>query len=231
MLVNAVIRGELPDVRRALATGADPGTIADLALRTAEPGKRGQHRTDGTTPLMRAANLGHADIVLCLVEARAGLEDRDSRGWTPICHALGAAEIEIARSIQSQFTPEQIIRQRKVVRDCKPDLLDRCAAEVGDASVEHVRLELEAIVEGRVAASTGSTAGGIFGGKMLAKDRVNPGPDSAMILPSAADRSLQTKAVDSAEDTDSFAAADTDLLAAGTIGNADSDLSASSPVA
>lgn len=192
LLVNAVIRGELADVRRALATGADPGTVADLALRTAEPqqqpprprpgtaGPPGRppalagHRSDGTTPLMRAAALGHADIVWCLLEAGASLEDRDCRGWTPICHALGAGEVELARALHSRClaagaadgAAAAVLRQRQVLDARGPELLEHCAVEVGEAAAELVRLELAALLlDGERPPGPGPAA--IFGGKKV----------------------------------------------------------------
>merc|ERR1719498_1378290 len=91
-LVQATVRGEVADVVRALSLGASPNTIAELTLRMGEPKKGRRGRAAHMTPLMRACELGHEDVVVQLLSAKASAVQCDSHGWTPLAHALAAGE-------------------------------------------------------------------------------------------------------------------------------------------
>merc|ERR1740121_649465 len=72
LLVNGTVRGDLKDVRRALEMGASPNTLAGLTLKMGEPTKgRRKGAALHMTPLMRACEHGHEDVMLCLLEAKA----------------------------------------------------------------------------------------------------------------------------------------------------------------
>ena len=76
-LAEAVDTGNGDAVRQLLAEGQDP----DLPL------------TLGLTPLMRAANRGHAEIARILIDASANI-DADSNGLTAVHLAAGADAVE-----------------------------------------------------------------------------------------------------------------------------------------
>merc|ERR1719436_2024357 len=96
LLVQAVIRGELSDVKKALSSGAAVDTRADIVLNM---GEKDTTRGRGRTPLMRACALAFEDIILHLLDAKANLSRCDSRRWTPLCHALGAGEVDLCERL------------------------------------------------------------------------------------------------------------------------------------
>merc|ERR1712113_144646 len=89
---------------------------------------------------MRACELGHDDIVVSLLDARACTEYRDPAGWTPLCHALGNGEVSIARILVSRM--EKAKRQHKeLVHHLRSELLESCEANAGeDAALEVTQL-------------------------------------------------------------------------------------------
>lgn len=141
-LVQATVRGESSDVIRALAMGASPNTIAELTLRMGEPSKKKRGgRAAHMTPLMRACELGHEDIVLQLLKARASPLQCDSHGWTPLCHALGAGEVAIARLIAQQ-PGFKLERQREICRKLEGEILMKCRNEASEEALSAVEMEL-----------------------------------------------------------------------------------------
>jgi len=141
-LVQATTRGEATDVVRALSLGASPNTIAELTLRMGEPSKKGRKgRAAHMTPLMRACELGHEDVVVLLLEARASLLQCDSHGWTPVCHALGAGEVGIAKLV-AQHPGFKLLRQKEICRKLQEDILLKCRSEVSEEEVAAVETAL-----------------------------------------------------------------------------------------
>lgn len=137
-LVLSTVRGDLEGVTRSLEMGANPDTTMDLRIKLGEaaPKNVGEH-TECLTPLMRACGLGHEDVVKCLLEARACTEYRDPSGWTPLCHALGNGEVEIA-----QFLVENTVTAKKqhkeLVHKLRTQLIDMCEATVGPEASQAV---------------------------------------------------------------------------------------------
>lgn len=131
-LVQATVRGEVTDVVRALSLGASPNTIAELTLRMGEPKKGRRGRAAHMTPLMRACELGHEDVVLHLIKARASTIQCDSHGWTPLCHALAAGEVAIARLICQQPNCK-LERQKEICEKLHAEIIHKCQR---DASLE-----------------------------------------------------------------------------------------------
>jgi hypothetical protein len=140
-LVQAAIRGDAADVTRAIALGASPNTIADITLRMGEPKKGRKTKACHLTPLMRACELGHEDVVIQLLNARASALQCDSHGWTPLCHALGAGEINIARIIV-QRPGANLKRQKEIWRKLQSEVTARCQAEVGQEAASLVLVEM-----------------------------------------------------------------------------------------
>ena len=60
---------------------------------------------DTTTGIMVAAEHGHLDVVRYLKEKGAGLNRRDSRGYTPFLYAAVHGKLEVARYLL-QFGPD-----------------------------------------------------------------------------------------------------------------------------
>eukprot|EP00933_Yihiella_yeosuensis_P043167 TRINITY_DN37903_c0_g1_i1.p1 TRINITY_DN37903_c0_g1~~TRINITY_DN37903_c0_g1_i1.p1 ORF type:complete len:248 (-),score=48.02 TRINITY_DN37903_c0_g1_i1:119-862(-) len=96
LLAQASIRGEVEDVKRALSKGANVDTRAELSIAMGEHSASSLRRL---TPLMRACRCGHAKVVTILVEKEASLWRADADGWTPLCHAIAASELDIARQL------------------------------------------------------------------------------------------------------------------------------------
>lgn len=141
-LVQGTVRGEASDVKRALSSGASPNTIADLTLRMGEPSKKGRRgRAAHMTPLMRACELGHEDIALQLLEAKANALQCDSHGWTPLCHALGAGEVAIARMILQQ-PGVKMQRQRDICQKLQAEILIKCQNEASEEALAATEKEL-----------------------------------------------------------------------------------------
>lgn len=80
-LKEAVGRGNLAQVQRALADGADVNA----------------HITDGTTALHRAARYGHKDIVELLLAHGADIAGKASNGFTPLHAAIYSGDKDIVQ--------------------------------------------------------------------------------------------------------------------------------------
>lgn len=154
-LVQATVRGEATDVVRALSLGAQPNTLAELTLRMGEPSKKGRRGSAvHVTPLMRACDLGHEDVALLLLRAKASALQCDSHGWTALCHALGAGEISIAKLVL-QHSSSKITKQKDICRKLSAEILLKCETEASQESVAVVQKELG--------------PGGFFGSEVLDK--------------------------------------------------------------
>lgn len=71
-LFNAVLAGDLANVRSLLQSGADSNSCND----------------EGETALMLAAGLGKLEIVNALIESGANIHATDARGWTALMKAI-----------------------------------------------------------------------------------------------------------------------------------------------
>lgn len=138
-LVQATIRGEVADVERALASGASVNTIAELTLRMGEPSKKGRRgQAVHLTPLMRACELGHEDIVVQLLMARASTLQCDSHGWTPVCHALAAGEVSIAHTLSRSpgFRAQQ---QKAICRKLQSEIVKKCQKDCSEETLASLK--------------------------------------------------------------------------------------------
>mmetsp|Transcript_42811 Transcript_42811/g.96685 ORF Transcript_42811/g.96685 Transcript_42811/m.96685 type:complete len:206 (-) Transcript_42811:226-843(-) len=142
LLVNGTQRGDLPDVKRALAMGASPNTPAGLSLRMGEP-TGGRKKQQLMTPLMRACWLGHEDIMMTLLEARASPCQCDSHGWSALCHALGAGELQLARQLAEQLDPAKLQSQKDTIHKLRSEVVMKCEKDVGKDVADFVRRELD----------------------------------------------------------------------------------------
>lgn len=145
LLVQAITRGDLLDVRRALRCGASPETAAHLRIGMGLQPEFGK-AADTPTPLMSACALGHLDIVHCLLEAGAMVGRQDLMGWTALSHALAAGEVGIFRALAwhagSVDLDVELLRDDIVAH--RAEILSRCEASAGDAAAADVRRELDA---------------------------------------------------------------------------------------
>lgn len=143
-LVQATVRGDSHDVARALSLGAQPNTIAELTLRMGEPSKKGRKgRAVHLTPLMRACELGHEDVVLLLLRARASVLQCDSHGWTALCHALGSGEVGIARLV-ADHSGSRLSKQKDICRKLEAEILLKCQSEASEEALALVQREFGA---------------------------------------------------------------------------------------
>lgn len=142
-LVQATVRGEARDVVRALSLGAHPNTIAELTLRMGEPSKKGRRgRAVHVTPLMRACEMGHEDITLLLLRAKASALQCDSHGWTALCHALGAGEVSCGRLVVQQSGVKLRPKQKEICRKLEAEILEKCRTEATQEQLADVQREL-----------------------------------------------------------------------------------------
>jgi len=173
-LVQAAVRGELADVVKALSMGASPNTIAELTLRMGEPSKKGRKgRAVHMTPLMRACELGHEDVVQHLLKAGASSLQCDSHGWTPLCHALGSGEVGIARLI-CQHPNFKKQRQKEICVKLKNEILMKCRIEASAEALAAVGKELEepgGMLD--IVAQDGAERGG-FHQEGVSEDKIHP---------------------------------------------------------
>eukprot|EP00930_Biecheleria_cincta_P015382 TRINITY_DN12857_c0_g1_i1.p1 TRINITY_DN12857_c0_g1~~TRINITY_DN12857_c0_g1_i1.p1 ORF type:complete len:253 (-),score=59.11 TRINITY_DN12857_c0_g1_i1:169-927(-) len=136
LLAQASVRGELQDVQRALGQGASVDTRAELCIAMGDlSGKKPRK----LTPLMRACSAGHSEVVEMLLAANASLWRADADGWTPLCHALGAGELMLARQLLVAAGPHSE-RQKGIARAKQAQVMD--ALEDNEAA-EAVREEFE----------------------------------------------------------------------------------------
>lgn len=141
-LVQATMRGELGDVVRALTLGAAPNTTAELTLRMGEPSKKGRKgRAAHITPLMRACEHGHKEIVNQLLKFKASTFQCDSHGWTPLCYALGAGEVSIAKLIV-QSPGFRVKRQKELCEKVEAEIISKCIEETSQETAGMVKREL-----------------------------------------------------------------------------------------
>mmetsp|Transcript_11949 Transcript_11949/g.32309 ORF Transcript_11949/g.32309 Transcript_11949/m.32309 type:complete len:236 (+) Transcript_11949:64-771(+) len=122
LLAQAAVRGELSDVKRALDQGAKVDTCAELQVNL---GVRDRKRIKRVTPLMRACANGHEDVVASLLAAGASHSRYDSRGWTPLCYALGAGELNLARKLLQQMEGNAA-QQKAIAQNLKSELVEEC---------------------------------------------------------------------------------------------------------
>lgn len=142
VLVQAAVRGEVSDVIRALSLGASPNTVAELTLRMGEPSKKGRRgRAIHLTPLMRACELGHEDVALQLLDAKASPLQCDSHGWTPLCYALGAGEVGIATML-SQRPGFRLQQQKEICRKLRSEILSKCEKEGDHDALSAIKTEM-----------------------------------------------------------------------------------------
>ncbi|CAE7465787.1 unnamed protein product [Symbiodinium natans] len=135
LLAQAAMRGELKDVQRALRDGARVDTRAELCIAMGDANASMPRKL---TPLMRACACGHAEVVICLLEAKASLWRVDSHGWTPLCHALANCELSLARHLLAEAGPHRdrqlkmMTAKRDEAHDCYLRM-DLCLADVMEA--------------------------------------------------------------------------------------------------
>ena len=84
-LTSAVEKADVVAVKELLAHGADPGELD----------------SHGLTALIRAARRGDVAVTRALLQAGAGVDQRDSfvNGWTALMHATHTGRIEIMRAL------------------------------------------------------------------------------------------------------------------------------------
>lgn len=137
ILVQAVMRGELMDMKRALSKGASVDTVAEIALNM---GIRDAKRIKRVTPLMRACDCGRDEAVSYLLMVRADPLKQDSRKWNALCYALGAGELSAARTLLEETA--STARQQKVVAwSHKELLLEMCEDSAGDEVAAELQKE------------------------------------------------------------------------------------------
>jgi ankyrin repeat protein len=83
-LLEAAEKGDLPEVKRLLAGGAD---------------KDARRKFDGWTPLHLAAWKNHVDVVRCLLEAGADKNAKNDQGDTPIHWAVDLGHVDAVRCL------------------------------------------------------------------------------------------------------------------------------------
>jgi uncharacterized protein len=76
-LGDAAGRGDVPEIERQIAAGADPNAFEGTA--GARPGPK--------TPLQMAAARGHVAAIAVLLKAGARVDGVDCNGWTPLMYA------------------------------------------------------------------------------------------------------------------------------------------------
>merc|ERR1712232_26298 len=81
------------------------------------------------TPLMRACEHGHEDIMLCLLDARASPMQCDSHGWSALCYALGAGEVSLARTLLNHIDRKKLRSQKDLVHRLRREVLAKCEKE------------------------------------------------------------------------------------------------------
>ena len=116
MLVQAKIKGSVPQMRYLLERGADPNTTDDgwsllmwaskaghteiakmLLEKGADPNNKSYR--DGKTALMWASRAGHTEIAKMLLERGADPNIKDIEGWSPLMVAGRNGHIEIVKML------------------------------------------------------------------------------------------------------------------------------------
>eukprot|EP00446_Apocalathium_sp_SHHI-4_P008004 CAMPEP_0177164300 /NCGR_PEP_ID=MMETSP0367-20130122/6871_1 /TAXON_ID=447022 ORGANISM="Scrippsiella hangoei-like, Strain SHHI-4" /NCGR_SAMPLE_ID=MMETSP0367 /ASSEMBLY_ACC=CAM_ASM_000362 /LENGTH=218 /DNA_ID=CAMNT_0018610181 /DNA_START=28 /DNA_END=684 /DNA_ORIENTATION=- len=138
LLVQAVMRADMCDIERALGQGANVNTVAGLSINMGEAAPAAAR---DVTPLMRACSLGHKDIVAHLLQARADMWRHDRHGWTPLCHALGVGEFEIARLLL-EAAKTGIERQKSIAQKNQKKVVEHCEEFAGTSLAQALRKEL-----------------------------------------------------------------------------------------
>merc|ERR1719159_2196970 len=121
-------------IQRALASGASVNTTASLTLKMGEPHKGSRKGAPlHVTPLMRACEQGNQDIVRLLLDSQANINSCDSHGWSPLCHALGSGEVDIALDLvaQQQDRHKLQLQRDALLGKLRPEVLARCERELG----------------------------------------------------------------------------------------------------
>ncbi|CAE7828225.1 unnamed protein product [Symbiodinium microadriaticum] len=139
LLAQAAVRGELKDVQRALRDGARVDTRAELCIAMGDANASLPRKL---TPLMRACACGHYEVVCSLLEAKASLWRVDSRGWTPLCHALANCELSMARHLLAEAGTHRE-RQLKMMTAKRDEIVDYCEEWVGGDSANQLHNEFE----------------------------------------------------------------------------------------
>mmetsp|Transcript_117871 Transcript_117871/g.338010 ORF Transcript_117871/g.338010 Transcript_117871/m.338010 type:complete len:213 (-) Transcript_117871:231-869(-) len=139
LLVQAVVRADIMDIDRALSKGANVNTAAALSINMGEVVPCAPKQV---TPLMRACALGHTEVVERLLEARADIWQHDSKGWTPLCHALGAGELDIARRLL-RAAGASSERQKMPAQRLAKQILESCEDTAGEQATRDLKKELE----------------------------------------------------------------------------------------
>ena len=91
------VDGPLQNVRRLIADGADINTKHWIHGVKHLPFHHPDQIRHRWTPLMVACYWGHEELVQLLIEAGAGLEDRDEQGSTALIWAVWAGHPGIVR--------------------------------------------------------------------------------------------------------------------------------------
>jgi ankyrin repeat protein len=92
-LYEASGRGDLPEVKRLLAKGADVNAKIEVG------GVRGIPKGVKSTALMAASGMGHQEIVQILLEKGADVNARTYAGMTPLMAASGMGHREIVQML------------------------------------------------------------------------------------------------------------------------------------
>lgn len=138
VLVQAVMRGDLEDVKKAISNGARVDTCAEIALFR---GVRDQQRTKYVTPLMRACDCGRDEVVSHLLRLRADPLRQDSRKFNALCYALGAGELALARVLLEESPHTAKMQQVAAWRQAE-EIMEQCEEAAGDEVAQELRTAL-----------------------------------------------------------------------------------------
>ncbi|CAK0816238.1 unnamed protein product [Prorocentrum cordatum] len=138
LLVNAAVRGDVEDLQRALELGASVDTTAELTLTMGDLSKGVRPAPTHVTPLMRAAELGHAGAVERLLRSKATAHQCDSKGWNALCYALGSGQICTARMLAEASPTARAGMPASVLAE----VLHRCRREAGATRAAELEREL-----------------------------------------------------------------------------------------
>lgn len=143
MLVQAVTRGDVTDVQRALAFGADVNTKQNLKMASSS-GRNdisaGKHTS--RSPLIIACSSCYADVAEVLLQVGADPCIEDNAGWTPLFHVLAHGELELAESLLKKTSAVNIAWQISYVHSFKEEFIELCNMNVGAAAASALRSAL-----------------------------------------------------------------------------------------